>query len=149
MARALLFEDKKPFLEKLEELQQKGVSHNDMAVYTPYPVHEVDVLLSSPPSVVKFFTLVGGLTGIALGFGLTIFSVHTFPFWSIGPIIVGGKPFVSIPPFVIIAYELMILLGALFSFVGFLGLTRLPNIRQLISPIEYGNHFVILLEGGE
>ena len=58
-------------------------------------------------SPVRLFTLIGGLTGCAAGFGMTIWMSHDWP------IVVGGKPIGSIPPYVVIAFELTILLGAL------------------------------------
>jgi hypothetical protein len=64
------------------------------------------------------------------------------------PLIVGGKPIVSIPPFIIIAFALTILFGSLSTFLGFLILSRLPSIRTLRSGEDYGNAFVILIEEG-
>jgi hypothetical protein len=43
------------------------------------------------------------------------------------PIPVGGKPIVSLSAFVIIAFELTILFGALATFAGFLFASRLPR----------------------
>ena len=47
------------------------------------------------------------MLGITGGFALCIYSVYSCP------LVVGGKELVSIPPFVTIGYESMILLGAL------------------------------------
>ena len=58
-------------------------------------------------SPVRLFTLIGGLTGCAAGFGMTLWMSHDWP------VVVGGKPIGSIPPYVVIAFELTILLGAL------------------------------------
>ena len=41
----------------------------------------------------------------------------------------GGKELVSIPPFVVIGYESMILLGGLANLFGMLALARLPELR--------------------
>ncbi|MGZ8432659.1 MAG: quinol:electron acceptor oxidoreductase subunit ActD, partial [Candidatus Deferrimicrobiaceae bacterium] len=65
------------------------------------------------------------------------------------PLIVGGKPIVSVPPFLIIAFALTILFGALSTFAGFLLLSRLPSLQGIRSEEEYGNAFVILVEDGE
>jgi hypothetical protein len=58
-------------------------------------------------SPVRLFTLIGGLTGCAAGFGMTIWMSLDWP------LLVGGKTIASIPPYVVIAFELTILLGAL------------------------------------
>ena len=45
---------------------------------------------------------------------------------------VGGKPIVSIPAFVVIAFELTILFGALSTVIGLFINTRLPNLKPLV-----------------
>ncbi|OGL20176.1 MAG: hypothetical protein A3G97_11650 [Candidatus Rokubacteria bacterium RIFCSPLOWO2_12_FULL_69_21] len=77
-----------------------------------------------PVSPVRLFTLIGGLTGIITGFGLTIWSALK---WGL---VTGGKPVVSIPPFVIIAFELGILLGGLSTLLAILVLGKLPALRR-------------------
>jgi len=72
---------------------------------------------------VRFFTLIGGLTGTATGFFLTIWSALQ---WGL---VTGGKPVVSIPPFVVIAFELTILLGGLSTVAAMLVLGRIPRLR--------------------
>ena len=49
-------------------------------------------------------------------------------------------------PFLIIAYALTILLGSLATFAGFLFLARLPNVPKILTPLDYGNQFVIVVE---
>jgi hypothetical protein len=58
---------------------------------------------------------------------------------------VGGKPIVSIPAFVIIAFELTILFGALATLTGFLILAGLPSPKGIAEPQEYGNRFAIIV----
>jgi hypothetical protein len=76
-------------------------------VYSPSPNHELEEALNHGVSPVRLFTLIGGLTGCAAGFGMTIWMSYDWP------VLVGGKPIASIPPYVVIAFELTILLGAL------------------------------------
>jgi hypothetical protein len=76
-------------------------------VYSPAPNHELEEALSHRVSPVRLFTLIGGLTGCAAGFGMTIWMSYDWP------VVVGGKPIASIPPYVVIAFELTILMGAL------------------------------------
>ncbi len=91
----------------LEELKAKG--YHDLTVYSPVPVHEIEDVVERdrPVSRVRIFTMIGALTGTVSGFLLTLWSSVQ---WDI---IVGGKPAASIPPYVVIAFELTILLGAL------------------------------------
>ena len=77
-----------------------------------------------PVSRVRLFTLIGGLTGTVSGFVLTIWSALQ---WGL---VTGGKPIASIPPFVVIAFELTILFGGLATVLGMMLLARLPRLRQ-------------------
>jgi Protein of unknown function (DUF3341) len=92
----------------------------DVTTYAPAPNHEIDAALGPGVSPVRVFTLLGGILGCVLGFALPIYTALDWP------LITGGKPIVSIPPFVVIAFELTILLAALSAIAGFLMLSGLP-----------------------
>ena len=143
MAGPMVFEEKEKFLERLRELVQEGVPGERIRVITPFGVPEVEEILPRGRSKVRFFALVGAASGTVAGFAFTILTSLSWP------LIVGGKPIVSIPPFIIIAFALTILFGALATFAGFLLLSRLPSLRGIRSEEEFGNAFVILIEDGE
>lgn len=107
----------------LEELRAKG--YHDLTVYTPVPIHEIEDVLERdrPVSRVRLFTLIGGLVGTASGFFLTIWSSLVWGLW------VGGKPAASVPPYVVIAFELTILFGGIATLIGMVTLGRLPKLR--------------------
>ena len=109
-------------LDAIRKLRAKGFA--DLTVYTPVPVEEIEEEIEKvrPLSKVRFFTLIGGLTGTATGFFLTIWSSLK---WDL---VTGGKAPVSIPPFVIIGFELTILFGGLSTLVALLLLGRLPKL---------------------
>jgi molybdopterin-containing oxidoreductase family membrane subunit len=109
----------------IKELRAKG--YGSIATYSPVPLEEFEEALTGyglPRSPVRLFTLVGGLTGTASGFALTIWSSLK---WDL---VVGGKPVVSIPPYVVIAFELTILLGGLCTLLGLLVTSRLPRLGR-------------------
>jgi Protein of unknown function (DUF3341) len=110
-------------LQAIRDLRAKGFS--DLTVYTPVPVEEIEheVEKVRPLSAVRLFTLVGALTGTATGFFITIWTSLK---WEL---VTGGKAPVSIPPFVIIAFELTILLGGLASALAILVLGKLPRLK--------------------
>lgn len=85
----------------------RATGQRNLVVYSPAPNHELEEALSHRVSPVRLFTLIGGLTGCAAGFAMTIWMSYDWP------VLVGGKPVASIPPYVVIAFELTILLGAL------------------------------------
>lgn len=111
-------------IQAIRELRARGFE--GVTAYTPLPLPEVEEALTGhglPKSPVRLFTLVGALTGTASGFALTIWSSLK---WNL---VVGGKPVVSIPPFVVIAFELTILLGGLCTLLALFVLGRLPRLH--------------------
>jgi len=110
-------------VQAIRDLRARGFS--DLTVYSPVPVEEIEEEVEKvrPLSAVRLFTLVGALTGTATGFFITTWSSLK---WEL---ITGGKAPVSIPPFVIIAFELTILLGGLASALGALVLGHLPKLK--------------------
>jgi hypothetical protein len=111
-------------------LRENG--HKDVAVLSPVPYHEIEKAMEQGPSLVRWVTFTGGLLGATAGFALCIYSMISWP------LVVGGKELISIPPFVVIGYESMILLGALSNLFAMLALARLP---QLKSPAPYDPRF--------
>jgi Alternative complex III, ActD subunit len=92
-------------VDAIRALRARG--HRNLVVYSAAPNHEIEEALDHSVSPVRLFTLIGGLTGCAAGFGMTIWMSLDWP------LLVGGKTIASIPPYVVIAFELTILLGAL------------------------------------
>jgi molybdopterin-containing oxidoreductase family membrane subunit len=136
------FQDKKKFMEKLNEVYESGFSPKKVRVILPHPDHDVEHLVEEylPKSKLKYFSLAGALAGCILGFGFTAFTVLDWP------LITGGKPLLSWPAFVVIAFELTILLGAIVSFGGFLFLAKMPDFKGILTPEDHGNEYVIQIE---
>ena len=103
-------------------LKQSG--HGPVSVFSPVPYRQIEHALEQGPSLVRWVTFTGAMLGITGGFSLCIYSVYSYP------LVVGGKELVSLPPFVVIGYESMILLGALANLVGMLALARLPALKN-------------------
>ncbi len=93
-----------------------------VAVMSPVPHHAIEVELKQGPSFVRWLCFFGGVTGVTAGFSLCIYTAYSWP------LVVGGKELASIPPYVPVGYEGMILLGALFNLVGMLVLAGLPAV---------------------
>lgn len=132
-----VFDNEHDFLAKIKELIDGGVSKKDIEILAPHPVHHAEELLSLRPSGVRMFALIGGLTGAATGYLFPSFTVWDWP------LISGGKPMIAIPPFTIISFELMVLFGALSSFLGFIILSRMPAVRTIASTDEFTDNFEI------
>jgi hypothetical protein len=86
--------------------------YENLTVYSPVPRHELEEALGQPQSPVRAFTLIGGISGCAFGAWLTLWMSYDWP------IVVGGKPVGSVPPYVVIMFEMTILFGALSTLLG-------------------------------
>jgi len=116
-----------------------------MQVLTPFPRHEVEELMyEGEPSPIRWFTLFGAVFGACMAFTMTSLMSANWPM-----IMPGGKPLVSVPPFIVITFEGTILWGSLFTFIGLLLFCRLPA-RDLPKEVEdprfSDDHFGIVLE---
>ena len=112
----------------------RGLGHRDVTVISPVPHHAIEQALEQGPSLVRWVTATGAVLGCTAGFSLCIYSVYSWP------LVVGGKELVSLPPFVVIGYESMILLGSLANLVGMLALARLPQVK---APAPYDPRFTV------
>lgn len=113
-------------VDAIKALQKAGFERSAIQAYAPVPEHDLEHAMGYGQSPVRVFALVGALTGTATGFALSIFTSMDWP------LVVGGKPIVSIPAFVVIAFELTILFGALATVIGLFINTRLPNLKPLV-----------------
>ena len=103
----------------------KAGGHGDtITVYSPVPRHELEDVLDQPTSPVRMWTLIGGLTGCGVGAWLTLYMSYDWP------VVVGGKPVGSVPPYVIIMFEMTVLFGALTTILGLLFNAMLASRHQ-------------------
>ncbi len=115
------FEEIDAATDAIHALRARG--HGDLTVYSAAPNHELEEALAQPKSWVRLFTLVGGLTGCASGFGMTLWMSYDWP------LLVGGKPIGAIPPYVVLAFELTILFGSLFTVAGMIILSIMKSLK--------------------
>ena len=126
----------------VRELKAHGYAN--LQVYSPVPNHELEGVLAKKESPVRVFTLVGALTGTTLGFA---YAISTSLDWEL---ITGGKPIVSLPPYVVIGFETTILLGALVTVLGMFLNARLPKLGKTpgYDPRFSNDRFGIVACGG-
>jgi len=111
----------------------RDAGHTDFTVYSPIPRHEIEDALGQTVSPVRMFTLIGGIAGCAIGAWITLYMSYDWP------IVVGGKPIGSIPPYVVIMFEMTILFGALSTILG-IALNALFAARRL-GTVAYDSRF--------
>jgi len=111
------------------------------AVYSPVRNHEITEALGLKPSPVRYFTLLGAVLGIALGFGLAIYTAVQWKF------IVSGKPPVPTVPYVIVGFEFCILFGVLWNLASLWINSRLPRLHlpENYDPRFSGNRFGVMV----
>jgi hypothetical protein len=126
--------------DAIRALRAKGF--RNLVVYTAAPNHEIEEALDQSVSPVRLFTLIGGLTGCAAGFGMTIWMSIDWP------VVVGGKTIASIPPYVVIAFELTILLGALSTVAGVALLSVLTGKRGVAYDPRFSDDLIGLFVPG-
>ena len=104
----------------------KGAGFARPSLISPIPLEGVEEVLGKKTSVIKRFTFVGailgGMSGFALAAGTAVLYLHP----------TGGRPIITIPPFLIITYEMTILCGILATVLGFLVSSRFPAIRERV-----------------
>ena len=106
-------------VEAAAKVRDAGYKKTD--AFSPFPIHEMDEALGIKRSILPYLVFGGAIVGLLSGIGLQVF-VHVFDY----PIIVGGRPHLSLPSFVPPAYELTILLAGFTAVFGMLFLNGLP-----------------------
>ncbi|MBW1879764.1 MAG: DUF3341 domain-containing protein [Deltaproteobacteria bacterium] len=106
-------------------------------VVAPLARHEIEEMVyEGRPSPVRWWTLFGAISGLTFGFLLPALTAAQWPM--INP---GGKPVVSLPPYIIIMFECTILFGGLFTLLGLIVHAGLPAMfldRSVQDP-RYGD----------
>lgn len=107
-------------LRAAEKLRDAGFTHFD--THTPFPVHGMDKAMGMPDSRLGWIVFTMALCGLSTGIAMITY-MNGIDY----PLVVGGKPGISIPSYVPVCFELTILFSALGSVFGMLGLNKLPR----------------------
>jgi len=106
------------------ELRAAGLKK--ITAFMPYPEAQIEEALAYDQSPVRVWALAGGLLGAAGGLAITAFTSMDWP------LVTGGKPILSIPAYVIITFEMMVLFGALSTVIGLFINSRLPYMKPMV-----------------
>jgi len=101
-----IFDDEEILLSGIKNVRDSGVKIHE--VYSPFPVHGIDDALGYKRTRLPIAAFLFGMTGTSLALIMQI--------WMLGfdwPMIIGGKNFASLPPFIPVTFELTVLLSAL------------------------------------
>jgi len=93
--------------------------------FSPYPVRGLKDALGFRDRKIQATVLAGGIAGALIGFGMQTYAT-VFHY----PLNIGGRPFFSWPAYIIITFELTVLLAGLSGLVGLLVFNRLPALHH-------------------
>jgi hypothetical protein len=114
------FDTPKELVAAARAAREAGFTRMD--AYSPFPIHEMDEALGIKRTILSFLIFAGGIAGAIAGFGLQYYT-HNIDY----PLNVGGRPYLSIPLFIPITFEMTVLLAAFTAVVGMLVLNGLPQ----------------------
>lgn len=101
--------------------QTRAAGYSDVRAHTPYWVKGLAEALGFKARLLPWLVIGGLILGAVGGYVMQYYTdVISYP------INVGGRPFNSVPAFMVICFELAILLGAFAAAGGLLGLSGLP-----------------------
>ena len=117
-----LFQYEDDFIAAAQQLKASGFE--DLSLMSPIPIYEAQKVLGMDKSPVRHFSLIGAIVGGLSGFAMAVACALVF----ILP--TGGRAIIAIPPFLIISYEMTILIGVLATLLGFHMCSGLPAWRD-------------------
>lgn len=136
-----VFESEEKIVRAIEASRERGYKIVD--VFGPHGSHEIEHAMALAPSRIPWIVFAIGL----LGAGLKVW----FEFWTTAqdwPLNVGGKPFNSLPAFVPVTFEVMVLFAAVSAVISFLVVCRLFPGKGPQMPVEglTDDRFALVLE---
>jgi hypothetical protein len=108
-----LYDGLEEAVQACRRLVDGGVAPESMSVLSDVPLPEGVFPVAEPRLPLQWFSLAGGVVGIAAGIALTVGTSLAYP------IRTGHMPILPIPPYAIISYEVMMLFAILATVAGF------------------------------
>lgn len=140
---AAIFLTESEILNAAQKVKEAG--YKKFEAITPYPVHGMEEACGIKRSWIPYVTFTMGLVGLSSGFLLTWWTSAVS--W---PLNIGGKPFLSLPAFIPIMFELTILLAALCSVGALFYAIGLPKVNPpIIDPDLTCHKFAIFIPHDE
>ncbi len=140
----VVFDDEVPMLQAVHIIQESDQIIQD--VLTPFPVHGLDKALKMKRSRIPIVGFICGAIG-----GLVGFFFQAWIFTVDYPLVFGGKPYLSVPSFIPVTFELTVLftaigvVSALFIRSRFIPRKKFEPIHDRITD----DRFVILVDVAE
>jgi hypothetical protein len=123
------FDSSEHLLEAVRGLRARGYGLLD--AFTPHPVKGLEEALGWRRSKLDLVAGGAGLFGAAFAFLLQAFLVGY-----LYPLNVGGRPPISVAPFIPITFETMVLFASTTGFLALFWACRLPRLRHPLFAVE-------------
>ena len=123
------FRNPKELIDAAENVKESGYSNFD--TYAPFPIHGMEKAMGVKKSPLGWIVLIGGLAGMIGALWLMI--------WIMGydyPLNISGKPYINIPIYVPITFELTVLLAAFAATFGMFALNKLPKLHNPLFNVD-------------
>lgn len=116
-------------LTALARLNEEG--YTGVETFTPFDVPGVEGRTSEHRSRLPFVIFAGGALGAITAYAIQWYAnVYSYP------LNIGGRPVHALPAFLVPTFESAVLFGALFAFVGFFVVLRLPRLWHPVFEID-------------
>ena len=155
---AAVFDTPAKIMHAAKATRERGFRWFDC--HTPFPVHGLDFAMGVSYTILPILVFFGGLTGTCLAIFLQTFTnSFELDIWALVPVVgyqfeVSGKPLISTPAFVPVAFELTVLLSALTTVFGMFVLNKLPCLYHPVLKSTQlkritDDRFVLVIEAGD
>ena len=142
MAVLATFRYEEDFLAGAKRVKSAGIG--ELSLMSPLPLEEAQEVLGLGKSPVRRFSLAGAIIGAVSGFAMAVATALVFVLPT------GGRAIISVPPYLVITYEMTILFGVLFTLFGFHVVSGLPAWRDRpYTPESNVDRFVVVVEGAD
>lgn len=123
------FRNPKELVDATRSVKKSGYKNFD--TYAPFPIHGMEKAMGLKESPLGWIVLGGGLLG-AIG-ALALLIWVTTSAWALN---ISGKPFLNIPIYIPITFELTVLLASFAALFGMLFLNKLPKFYNPLFNVE-------------
>lgn len=114
------FAEPEPMIEATKVLREEGWQ---VELHTPFPVKGMKQALGFTERTVPHSFVIGGIVGAVGGFLMQVYPNVVYP------LDIGGRPMVAVPAFMMITFELLVLVSVLTGIGTMFAKNRLPRLH--------------------